>query len=174
MRYALIRSMDVVNGLGIGTALFTQGCPFHCKNCFNESTWNYKGGKEWTDESLKDFLNLCEPEYINRVSILGGEPLIEENLDDLYLLLAKIKNRFGENKSIWLYTGFTWEELINNQTASTSGVRKLIIKLCDVVIDGKYIDELRDVRLKFRGSSNQRIIDVKESLKQNKTVLFME
>lgn len=157
MRYASIRDMDISNGNGIGVALFTQGCHFHCKNCFNKSTWDFDGGKEFTKETCDKFIKLVNRPFIKRVSILGGEPLAKENVDDVCNVLKQIKD-----KQIWVYTGHTFEAVKNYD----------IMKYIDYLVDGQYVDELRDLRLKFRGSSNQRIIDVQKSLKENKVILY--
>lgn len=157
MRYASIRDMDISNGNGIGVALFTQGCHFHCKNCFNKSTWDFDGGKEFTKETCDKFMKLVNRPFIKRVSILGGEPLAKENVDDVCNVLKQIKD-----KQIWVYTGHTFEIVKNYD----------IMKYIDYLVDGQYVDELRDLRLKFRGSSNQRIIDVQKSLKENKVILY--
>lgn len=142
MRYASIRDMDISNGNGIGVALFTQGCHFHCKNCFNKSTWDFDGGKEFTRETCNKFMKLVNRPFIKRVSILGGEPLSKENVDDVCNILKQIKN-----KTIWVYTGHTFETVKNYD----------IMKYIDYLVDGQYVDELRDLTLEFRGSSNQNI-----------------
>ena len=157
MRYASIRDLDISNGNDIGVTLFTQGCHFHCKNCFNKSTWDFDGGKEFTKETCDKFMKLVNRPFIKRVSILGGEPLAKENVDDVCNILKQIKN-----KTIWVYTGYTFETVKNYD----------IMKYIDYLVDGQYVDELRDLRLKFRGSSNQRIIDVQKSLKENKVILY--
>ena len=157
MRYASIRDLDISNGNDIGVALFTQGCHFHCKNCFNKSTWDFDGGKEFTKETCDKFMKLVNRPFIKRVSILGGEPLAKENVADVCNVLKQIKD-----KTIWVYTGYTFGAVKNYD----------IMKYIDYLVDGQYVDELRDLRLKFRGSSNQRIIDVQESLKENKVILY--
>ena len=161
MRYASIRDMDIVNGVGIACSLFVQGCSHHCKNCFNQETWDFNGGKEWTKEIEDEFIEICKRPYIDCVSILGGEPL-DQDLDMLELL-RRIKKEVG--KPIYLWTGYTWETIFSNEDYV---LEMLILSLCDYVIDGEYIDDLKDYRLKLRGSSNQRIIDVKKTL-DNKT-----
>ena len=157
MRYASIRDMDIVNGVGIACSLFVQGCSHHCKNCFNYETWDFNGGKEWTKEIEDEFIEICKRPYIDCVSILGGEPL-DQDLDMLELL-RRIKKEVG--KPIYLWTGYTWETIFSNEDYV---LEMLILSLCDYVIDGEYIDDLKDYRLKLRGSSNQRIIDVKKTL----------
>lgn len=177
MRYASIRSLDISNGEGVGVSLFVQGCDRHCFNCFNSETWNFNGGKEWTEEAKNKFMELIDRLYIRRISILGGEPLAEQNLDDVLSLVQQIRISFPE-KTIWLYTGYSYSEIFQGQSSclSQEGLnnfkRREIIKLCDVVVDGEYIDEQRDITLKWMGSKNQRCIDVKQSLAQNKVVLY--
>lgn len=146
MRYASLRDMDISNGRGIGVALFVQGCHFHCKNCFNQTTWNFQEGKPWTNEIENKFFYLVSRSHIERVSFLGGEPLADENYDTIVKLAKSI-----DNKKKWCYTGYTLEEL------KASG-KEEILKYIDVLVDGRYIDELRDLNLEFRGSSNQRIL----------------
>lgn len=157
MRYASIRDMDIINGIGIACSLFVQGCSHHCYNCFNQETWDFNGGKEWTKEIEDEFIEICKRPYIDCVSILGGEPL-DQDLDMLELL-RRIKKEVG--KPIYLWTGYTWETIFSNEDYV---LEMLILSLCDYVIDGEYIDDLKDYRLKLRGSSNQRIIDVKKTL----------
>ena len=149
MRYASIRKMDISNGEGIGVALFVQGCPHRCYNCFNPETWDFNGGQLFTEQTLEEFIDLAKRPHIERVSILGGEPLANphEMLDILY----KIKQEV--NKPIWVWTGYTIEELNLKQ--------KECLDYIDYLIDGKYIDNLRNLNLKFRGSSNQRVWDIK-------------
>lgn len=183
MRYASIRSMDISNGEEFGVALFVQGCHQHCFNCFNPESWDFNGGEEWTDEVKQNFLKLVDRPYIKRVTLLGGEPLTYENLPDVYDLVIEIKQKYP-TKKIWLYTGYELDcgidkngELLggfaNADTGWDNGVlRNQIIRNCDVIVDGPYKDNLRDFHLKFRGSSNQRIIDVKETIKEKKIVLY--
>ena len=179
MRYASIRELDISNGEGVGVALFVQGCHFHCYNCFNTETWDFNGGKEWTEKTKNKFMELIDRPYIKRVSFLGGEPLAERNLDEVLSLIKEIRISFPE-KTIWLYTGYSYSEIFQGQSSclSQEGLnnfkRREIIKLCDVVVDGKYIDEQKDITKKWAGSKNQRVIDVKQSLTQNKVVLYCD
>lgn len=200
MRYASIRSLDISNGEEVGVSLFVQGCPFHCKNCFNSETWDFNDGKEWTEETKNKFMELIDRPYIKRVSFLGGECLAEQNLDEVLKLVQEIRISFPE-KNIWLYTGYyvfiDYPEshkqhkciISTRPNASTNIIydnnlflkkqeedkkRSDIISLCDVVVDGEYIDEQRDITLKWRGSSNQRVIDTKKSLEQGKMVLYCD
>ena len=175
MRYALIREMDISNGKNIGVSLFVQGCHFHCNGCFNQITWDFNGGKEWNNEIKNKFFQLINKPFIKRVSILGGEPLEYNNLPDIYDLIKEIKTKFPD-KDIWLYTGYTLS--INNFDTSVDVcwdnglLRNYILAMCDVVVDGPYIEEQRDITLAFRGSKNQRLIDVKQTLEQKQIVLY--
>lgn len=186
MRYAQIRSMDISNGEGVGVSLFVQGCPFHCKNCFNSETWDFNGGKEWTEEIKDKFMKLIDRPYIKRVSFLGGECLAEQNLDEVLKLTQQIRISFPE-KTIWLYTGFCWNDImcsfaglqadcvvLDKKDIEAWEKRRKIIFNVDVLVDGEYIDEQKDLSLKFKGSKNQRVIDVKQSLAQNKVVLYCD
>ncbi len=186
MRYASIRSLDISNGEGVGVSLFVQGCPFHCKNCFNSDTWDFNGGKEWTKEIKDKFMKLIDRSYIKRISFLGGECLAEQNLNEVLKLIQEIRISFPE-KTIWLYTGFEWDQIMDikviqpifsckdlENKIQNILKRQEIIKQCDVLVDREYIDEQKDLSLKFRGSKNQRVIDVKQSLVQNKIVLYCD
>ena len=173
MRYAQIRECDISDGEGVGVALFVQGCHFHCKNCFNKETWNFDGGKQWTPEVKEQFLRLADKPYIKRISILGGEPLADENLNDVLDLVITIKNKFPL-KSIWLYSGYSYENCVYQSESNKNILRREILKYIDVMIDGQYIDSKRDINLKWRGSSNQRVIDMKKSLQCNEIVLYCD
>ena len=167
MKFASMRSLDISNGEGVGASLFVQGCDKipHCKNCFNPETWDFNGGKEWTEETKEKFMELIDRPYIKRISILGGEPLASKNYLTIRYLLVEIKSKFPE-KQIWLYSGYTFEHLSREQ------LRTIIYT--DVLVDGEYIDEQRDVTKKWAGSKNQRVIDIKKSLAQNKVVLYCD
>lgn len=186
MRYAQIRSMDISNGEGVGVSLFVQGCPFHCKNCFNSETWDFNGGKEWTEKTKNKFMELIDRPYIKRMSFLGGECLADQNLDEVLKLVKQIRISFPE-KTIWLYTGFCWNDImcsfaglqadcvvLDKKDIEAWEKRRKIISNVDVLVDGEYIDEQKDLSLKFKGSKNQRVIDVKQSLAQNKVVLYCD
>jgi anaerobic ribonucleoside-triphosphate reductase activating protein len=153
--------MDISNGTGIGVSLFVQGCHFHCKDCFNSETWDFSGGKPWTEDSKKIFLISVLRAYIERVSILGGEPLADENFSDVLDLVQTIHEKFPEKK-IWIYTGYTWENLLNNKQ------KKEILPYINILVDGRFETDKKDLSLKFKGSSNQRVIDVQGSLTDGK------
>lgn len=178
MNYAQIRSMDISNGEGIGVSLFVQGCDFHYKNCFNSETWEFSKGQEWNDKTKNQFLKLIETPFIQRVSILGGEPLHPKNVQNVLKIVDEIRVSYP-TKNIWLYTGYTWEQImhpvitdINSEQLKMLQMRKELVSKCDVLIDGRYVDELRDISLHWRGSSNQRVINVQETLKQKQIVLW--
>ena len=181
MRYAQIRSMDLSDGEGVGIALFVQGCNFHCPSCFNQDTWDFNGGKEWTEKTKETFLKLADKPYIKRFSFLGGECLANENLEGVYDVIKDVKELFPDKK-IWMYTGYTWESIFNPIVTDNLDLerdrlielRKMIVKMTDILIDGQYIHEQRDMNLKFRGSKNQRVIDVKKSIKQGKIILYLD
>lgn len=162
IRYASIRSLDISNGEGVGVALFVQGCPFHCKNCFNKETWDFNGGYEWTPEVEEEFIKLISRPFIKRISLLGGEVLAAESVKDAWRLVNKIRVLFPE-KSIWLYSGYTWEQILED----TNKYRLDTVLSVDVFVDGLFVDSLKDLNLKWRGSSNQRVIDVKKSIENN-------
>lgn len=153
MRYASIRNFDITNGEGIGIALFVQGCSFHCKGCFNQCTWDFNGGNEFTNEVKKSFIDMASYDYIERITILGGEPMHPINRKEVLELCNELKLKYP-NKKIWLYTGYSYEQL--NKDCDLSDI--------DILIDGRFIESLKDYRLAWRGSSNQRIWDVKNGV----------
>lgn len=163
MHYNKIRKMDVSNGPGLRVSIFMQGCTFNCKNCFNPETHDFNGGKEFTDETIARILELCNHDYIKGLSILGGEPLHPKNIQGSTKLARAFKEKYPQ-KNLWVWTGFNFEYLQNQE----------IFKYIDVLVDGQYKDELHDFRLKWCGSSNQRVIDVQESLNKKDIVLFEE
>ena len=150
MNYAKIRKLDVTNGEGIGVSLFVQGCQFHCKNCFNKVTWDFDSGKQFTKDTLNTIISLLNDEHIKRFSILGGEPLAEKNMHDVLQTIIEIRKNVTDI-TIWVYTGYTFEEVKQLKYG------KEILNNVDTIVDGRYIDELRDLTLAFRGSRNQNI-----------------
>lgn len=167
MNYAVIKKFDIANGPGVRVSLFVSGCRHRCKNCFNREAWDFNYGKPFTNETTDDIINLLKPSHIEGFSLLGGEPFEPENQKELSLLLERIKQTLP-SKTIWCYTGFDFEELLNSNSES---VQK-ILKNIDVLVDGKYVEELKSPELIFRGSENQRIIDVKKSLQEDKLILL--
>lgn len=164
MRYNKIRKMDISNGPGVRVSIFMQGCVFNCKNCFNPETHDFDGGKEFTDETIEKVLSLCEASHIEGLSILGGEPLHPKNIEASTRLASSFKEKYP-NKTLWVWSGYLYENLANNFE---------IIKYIDVLVDGVYKDEFHNPKLSWRGSSNQRVINVKKSLKQKNIVLECE
>ncbi len=162
MRYNKIRKMDISNGPGVRVSIFMQGCAFHCKNCFNPETWDFKLGEEFTCDTIKKVLDLASKDYVVGLSILGGEPMHPLNIEGTTSLAKAFKEKYP-NKSVWVWSGFLFDKDLKD---------KEVLNYIDVLIDGQYKDELHDFRLKWCGSTNQRVIDVKESLKQNKIVLL--
>ena len=166
MRYSLIKPNDVANGEGVSVSLWTQGCPHHCKGCFNQSTWNYEDGKEFTQADCDYILSILNKDNIKRnFSVLGGEPLCPENIEGVLSLVETIKRNFPDIK-IYVWTGYIFEELINKYSVG-------IFKFIDVLIDGKFEKELKDLSLLLRGSKNQRVIDVNKSLKSGSVVSYI-
>ena len=163
MHYNKIRKMDVSNGPGIRVSIFMQGCTFNCKNCFNPNTHDFNGGKEFNDKTIEKVLELCNQEYIQGLSILGGEPLHPKNIVGSTKLAKSFKEKYP-NKTLWVWTGFNYEYLQNQE----------IFNYIDVLVDGQYVDELHDFTLKWCGSSNQRVIDIKKSKSNKKVVLYEE
>ena len=162
MRYNKIRKMDISNGQGIRVSIFMQGCAFNCENCFNPETHDFCGGNEFNDETIDRVLDLCDNDDIDGLSILGGEPMHPNNIEGTTKLAKKFKERFP-NKNIWAWSGFKYDEYLKD---------KEVVKYLDVLVDGQYVDELHNPKLKWKGSSNQRVIDVQESLKNNRIIEF--
>jgi anaerobic ribonucleoside-triphosphate reductase activating protein len=177
MRYAGYDECELCNGLNIGASFYVQGCNQRCDGCFNPETWDFDGGKQWNESVKKKFLNVINKPYIKRVTILGGEPLENVNMPLVFDLITTIKKLYPD-KTIWLYTG----KEINVDDFDFVGIRFMrngvvkghILSLCDYIVDGAFIKEQRDLTLAFRGSTNQRIIDVKETLKNKEITLLKE
>ncbi len=163
MNFAQIRKYDVANGTGIRTVIFVTGCTHNCRNCFNKDYQDFKYGEVWTDDETEKVIEYLKDDNVSGLTLLGGEPM--QNLD-LIEVLKSVKA--SVNKPIWIYSGYTYEEILENEK------RTELLKLCDVLVDGRFVEELKDLKLRFRGSSNQRIIDIKQSMEQEKVILFME
>lgn len=161
MRYSQIRNLDIANGPGCRISVFVSGCEHRCKNCFNPETWNFDYGKEFTEDTLNSILELAKPDHISGLSILGGEPLHLKNQEEVIRLARKFKEVYPD-KTVWLWTGYLIEEVFEN----------LVDSEIDVVVDGKFVEALKDLRLKYRGSSNQRVIDLKETLRTGDLILY--
>ncbi|OLS02200.1 anaerobic ribonucleoside-triphosphate reductase activating protein [Tissierella creatinophila] len=164
MKYAQIRKYDVANGLGVRTSIFVTGCTHNCFNCFNKEYQDFDFGKPWTKKETQTIIEYLNNDHISGLSILGGEPM--QNANDLTSLVKEVKQH--SNKDIWLWSGYTYEEVIKHED------RRKLLEEIDVLVDGRFIESKKDLTLKFRGSSNQRVIDVKKSLSSGMIVIFEE
>ena len=173
MNYATFRTHDVANGPGVRVSLFISGCTHHCKGCFNAEAWDFDYGELYTAELEDKILAALCPDYIKGFSLLGGEPFEPQNQRELVYLLERIK-REHPNKTVWCYTGYDFESDILAGALGNREVTDRMICCIDVLVDGKYVEERRDLNLRFRGSSNQRIIDVRRSLECGKVILMKE
>lgn len=172
MNYGDIYYCDIANGIGCRTSLFVSGCTHHCKGCFNECTWDFNYGKPYTKEVEDTIIESINHTYISGLSILGGEPMEPNNQKEIRKLIERVRTEVPE-ASIWIYSGYTWEELTDsdNRRCHTKDT-DIILSNINVLVDGEFILDKKDINLKFRGSTNQRIINVKQSLKQNKIILL--
>ena len=169
MNYGEIKKTDIANGLGVRVSLFVSGCPHHCKGCFNPQTWDFGYGNPF-DESVQDeIIKILSPSYINGLTLLGGEPMEPSNQKALLPFLKKVRSTYPE-KDIWCYSGYVFEDETLKGEANIPETGEFL-SLIDVLVDGRFVEEKKNIMLKFRGSENQRIIDVKESLKQGRTIL---
>lgn len=164
MRYNKMRKMDISNGPGIRVSIFMQGCAFNCKNCFNPETHDFNGGEEFTDKTIERIISLCANENVVGLSILGGEPMHPKNIDGTMRLAKAFKEKYPD-KTVWAWTGYLFDEYLSD---------KEVCRYLDVVVDGQYVEELHNPSLKWKGSSNQRVIDVQKSLEEGKVVLLAE
>lgn len=170
MNYADIKNVDVANGPGTRVSLFVSGCNHHCKGCFNQCAWDFNYGEKFTEETVDKILKDLDKPYIKGLTLLGGEPLEHENQKGLLPLVKKVKEKFPE-KTIWCYTGFDFEKDVSGRMMKEWKETKELMKYVDVLVDGKFQEEKKDIKLRFRGSSNQRIIDVPKSMEQNTVVM---
>ena len=173
MNYLGIDKSSISNGPGVRVVLWVSGCTLHCEGCQNSESWDFNAGKPFDEIAKQEVLNALGKPYIKGITLSGGHPLENKNAEDVYLLIKEIKEKFP-TKDIWLYTGYTWEWIFQDARFDIFNInnvyRKASISMCDVVVDGPYIEEQRDITLKFRGSRNQRLIDVKETLKQGQII----
>ena len=161
MNYGNIKYNDIANGEGVRVSLFVSGCTHHCKNCFNPETWDFEGGKEFTDETINKVLDLCGKDEVKGLSILGGEPMHPSNIEGTAKLAKAFKEKYP-GKNVWAWSGFKYEDIKDKDA----------LKYIDVLVDGNYEEELHDPTLKWKGSSNQRVIDVTKSRENNEVTLF--
>lgn len=169
MNYGNIKFYDIANGEGVRTSLFVSGCTHHCKNCFNPETWSFSYGKPFTEETIDEIVKSLEPDHINGLSLLGGEPMEIANQKALLPLTEKVKSLYP-NKTIWCYSGYLFEDLLPGGKVCAPWTSELL-KNIDILVDGEFVEKLKDISLRFKGSSNQRVIDVQKSLKEGHVVL---
>ena len=172
MYYGEIKKTDIANGYGVRVSLFVSGCTRHCKNCFNQETWSFTYGKPFTAETEEELLRALQPGYINGLTVLGGEPMEIENQRALVPFLRRVRETYPE-KDIWCYSGFTFEELTGESRARCD-VTDDLLSMIDVLVDGRFDKEKKNISLRFRGSENQRIIDLKQTLKTGNITLWTE
>ena len=165
MHYAKIKRFDIANGVGIRTSVFVSGCSNKCKGCFNQELWDKDYGQEFTDETIKEILDSIDKPYIDGLSILGGDPLEYYNLEMVDKLIVEFRKHFGFNKSIWMWTGYLLEDIINDDR------RWEVVRKLDYLVDGPFIQKKKNLKLKYRGSENQRIIDMQNSQTFNTLIL---
>ncbi len=171
MRYGELKCPDIANGLGIRVSLFVSGCTHHCKGCFNAVTWDFNYGEVYSKETEEAIISLLSPDYIHGLSLLGGEPFEVENQGELVSLLRRVRLAYPK-KNIWCYTGYVLEELTGQIPSRCRGPQTdEMLAMIDVLVDGRFVEEKKDISLRFRGSSNQRILDLPASLKEGKAVL---
>lgn len=169
MNYVDIKKIDVANGEGVRVSVFVSGCNHHCKGCFNQCAWDFNYGKEFSEKEEQQIIDYMNHDYISGLSLLGGEPLEPRNQEGLLPLVKKVKEKFP-NKNIWCYTGFDFEKDVVGKMAKDNETTRELLKYIDVIVDGKFEEDKRDLKLQFRGSSNQKIVDVKKSLQTGKVI----
>lgn len=170
MYYGEIKKFDIANGMGVRVSLFVSGCTHHCKNCFNEVTWDFRYGQEFTKETEDQIIEYLKPSHIAGITLIGGEPMEQVNQRGLLALVKRIKDIYP-NKNVWCYTGYLFDEELLKPSRARCEVTDELLSYIDILVDGKFVEELKDVTLRFKGSSNQRIIDVQASLKKGEVVL---
>ncbi len=173
MYYGNIKNTDIANGEGVRVTLFVSGCTHHCKNCFNKETWDFCYGKPFTKEVEDELIKLLEPDYIKGLTLLGGEPMEPQNQASLLPFLKRVREVYGNKKNIWCYTGYVLDRDLLKESRAKCEHTEELLKNIDVLVDGPFIESLKNLSLKFRGSSNQRVINLPETLKTNDIVLQM-
>lgn len=175
MNWAEIKTNDIANGEGVRTSLFVSGCRHHCKNCFNDIAWDFGYGELFTEETMEKIFDSIDHPWINGVTLLGGEPFEPENQRVLVPFLVMLREKFPD-KTVWCYTGFTIEQILGKsepKSRAATDVSNEMLSLIDVLVDGPYVESLHDISLKFRGSSNQRVIDMKNQSKAIKSCFIL-
>ena len=171
MNYCNVKNCDIANGVGVRVSLFVSGCRNRCKNCFQPETWDFNYGKPFDEQTEEKLIKMLAPSYINGLTVLGGEPMEPENQRALLPFLKKVKAAYPQ-KTIWLYTGFTLEELRSSDCRAHTEYTEEILKLLDVLVDGRFVEEKKNISLRFRGSENQRLIDVAATLAAGSVTLW--
>ncbi|MCR5817145.1 MAG: anaerobic ribonucleoside-triphosphate reductase activating protein [Ruminococcus sp.] len=171
MKYAEIKNNDIANGEGVRVTLFVSGCTHHCEGCFNPMTWDFEYGEEFTDETEKTVLDLLSPSYIKGLTLLGGEPMEPVNQRGLLPLLKKVKEQYP-NKTVWCYSGYLFDKELLSESRARCEVTDELLSYIDILVDGEFVLEKKNIMLQFRGSENQRIIDVKKSLTSGEVVIY--
>ncbi len=171
MNYATIKYNDIANGLGVRTSLFVSGCTHRCKGCFNSEAWDFNYGKPFTTEVENQIINSLNSDFIDGLSLLGGEPFEPSNQKALLPFIKKVKEIYP-NKTIWCYTGYLFDQELLKSSRATTAYTLEMLKNIDVLVDGKFVEELKDITLLFKGSKNQRVIDVQKSLEKGEVVLY--
>ncbi len=171
MNYADIKQYDVANGPGIRVSVFVSGCTHYCKGCFNKEAWDFNYGKPFTDDTIQTVLTYLKPSYVKGLTVLGGEPLEPKNQPEVLRLLKAVKKQYPE-KSVWMFSGYDFEKDILNRMCQEVPETKEILSCLEVLVDGKFVEELKNLSLRFKGSSNQRTILVQESLAAESVVLY--
>ena len=169
MNYATIKTVDIANGPGVRVSLFVSGCRHHCKGCFNAQAWDFEYGEPFTEEGWQKIFSALDHDYMEGITLLGGEPMEPENQAELLPFLKELKKRFPQ-KTIWCFSGYDFEKDILGRMMKESEVTRELVPLLDVLVDGKFVEDLKNLSLKFRGSENQRILDVARSLAAGKAV----
>ncbi|MCQ2513463.1 MAG: anaerobic ribonucleoside-triphosphate reductase activating protein [Ruminococcus sp.] len=171
MNYGNIKNCDIANGEGVRVSLFVSGCTHHCKNCFNAETWDFSYGEPFTKETEEKIIKMLEPEYIDGLSLLGGEPFEPENQAILLPFIKKVKEIYPE-KTIWCYTGYRLDKELLSDSRARCEYTDEMLSYIDILVDGEFVQELYDISLSFKGSSNQRIINIPKTLKKGKLILY--
>ena len=171
MNYATIKNCDIANGPGVRVSLFVSGCTHRCKGCFNEIAWDFNYGEPFTQQTIDEILHMLEPSHVNGLTLLGGEPFEPTNQIAILDLLKQMKRKYPD-KSVWAFSGYLFDKDILAGKLGNQSITNAILDFVDVLVDGPFIEERKDLMLRFRGSSNQRIIDVKKSLSDNQVVLW--
>ena len=172
MNYATIKTHDVANGPGVRVSLFVSGCTHHCKNCFNKETWDFNFGEPFDENVQNTILEALSPSFIAGFSLLGGEPMHPDNQSAVLEISKKVKEKYPE-KNIWCYSGYLYEDILEGKVGDKETANDLL-KCIDILVDGKFVEELKNPGLQFRGSSNQRIIDVQKSLEKGEICIWDE